>query len=110
MEVRIREQDGITIASLVGKLDSSSAADVQDVLLKKITKGIKFVFDMESCTFVSSAGLRMLLIIAKRVKIDNISAAMAAVSGEIMEVMEMTGFDDMFDSYNTVDEAIKALQ
>ena len=110
MEVSIKEQEGVTIASLTGKLDSNSAGDVQDLILEKITEGVKFVFDMESCTFVSSAGLRTLLIIAKRVKVDNASAAIAGVSDEIMEVMEMTGFDDMFESYKTVAEAIKALQ
>jgi anti-anti-sigma factor len=110
MEVTMREQNGITIASLVGKLDSRSAADVQNAVLEKISAGMKFVIDMEACTFVSSAGLRTLLIIAKRVKVDNVSAAMAAVSNEIMEVMEMTGFDDMFATYPTVAEAINALQ
>ncbi len=110
MKVSIRKQDGITIASLAGKLDSGSAAEVQDLILGKIAEGITFIFDMESCTFVSSAGLRTLLIIAKRIKVDNASAAMAAVSEEIMEVMEMTGFDDMFESYNTVAEAMNALQ
>jgi len=110
MEVSIKEQEGITIASLAGKLDSNSAGDVQDLILEQIAEGVKFVFDMEPCTFVSSAGLRTLLIIAKRVKVDNASAAMAAVSEEIIDVMEMTGFDDMFESYKTVAEAVKALQ
>lgn len=110
MDVSIKEQDGITIASLSGKLDSNSAGDVQDLILEKITEGVKFIFDMEACSFVSSAGLRTLLIIAKRIKLNNASAAMAAVSDEILEVMEMTGFDDMFASYKTVAEAIESLQ
>ncbi len=110
MEVTMQEQDGVTIASLVGKLDSSSATDVQDIVLEKIITGVKFVFDMAPCTFVSSAGLRTLLIVAKLVKSENASAAMAAVSDEILEVMEMTGFDDMFDTYNSVDEAVNALK
>lgn len=109
MEVSIKEQDGIIVASLAGKLDSGSANDVQDIILDKITNGIKLIFDMEPCTFVSSAGLRTLLIVAKRVKSENASAAMACVSDEILEVMEMTGFDDMFDTYSTVAEATAAL-
>lgn len=109
MDVKIIEQDGVVIATLVGKLDSNSSADVQDIVLTKITTGVKFVFDMESCDYISSAGLRTLLIIAKRIKINNAFAAMTGLSEEIIEVMEMTGFDEMYDSYQTIDEAIKAL-
>lgn len=109
MEVTIKEQEGIIIASLEGKLDSGSANDVQEIILDKISAGVKLIFDMAPCTFVSSAGLRTLLIVAKRIKSENASAAMASVSDEILEVMEMTGFDDMFDTYNTVEEATAAL-
>ncbi len=109
MDVKIKEQDGISIVSLIGKLDSASSNAVQDAILEKITPNAKFVFDMQGCDFVSSAGLRVLLIIAKRIKVDNASANMAALSDEIMEVMKMTGFDEMFNSYSTVDEAIKSL-
>jgi len=110
MDVNIRDLDGVVVASLVGKLDSGSASDVQDIILEKIIPGIKFIFDMKECTFVSSAGLRTLLIIAKRVKVNNASAAMAAVSDEIIDVMEMTGFDEMFEVYKTLEEAINSLR
>lgn len=110
MEVTFKEQDGVSVISLAGKLDSASAGDVQDEILEKIVNGVKMVFDMGECTFVSSAGLRTLLIFAKRVKSESASAAMAAVADEITEVMEMTGFDEMFDTYATVDEAVNALK
>ncbi len=109
MDVKIKQQGEISIIALIGKLDSASSNEVQDTILEKITPGVKFVFDMQACDFISSAGLRVLLIIAKRIKINNASAAMAGLSDEIMEVMKMTGFDEMFDSYPTVDEAIKSL-
>jgi len=109
MNVKIKQQDGISIVSLIGKLDSASSNDVQDTILEKVTLGVTFVFDMQACDFISSAGLRVLLIIAKRIKVNNASAAMSGLSNEIMEVMQMTGFDEMFDSYSTVDEAIKSL-
>ncbi len=110
MEVSTKDIDGVTVASLSGKLDSASAGDVQDAILDTIVSGMKLVFDMSACSFVSSAGLRVLLIFAKRVKSENASAAIASVSDEILEVMEMTGFDDMFDTYATVDEAVSALK
>ncbi len=109
MEVTFSDKNSVTIISLAGKLDSASAGDVQDQVLEKITEGLKFVFDMSACTFVSSAGLRTLLIFAKRIKAENAKSAMAAVADEIIDVMEMTGFDNMFDTYTTVDEAVKAL-
>jgi len=109
MDIKIKEQAGVFIVTLIGNLDSVSSADVQEVVLEKITVGVKMVFDMRLCEFISSAGLRVLLIIAKRIKIDNAFAAMSGLSDEILEVMAMTGFDEMFDNYQTVDEAINSL-
>ncbi len=109
MDITFNTDGPVTIISLTGKLDSGSASEVQDSILDKIVSDIKFVLDMESCTFVSSAGLRTLLIIAKRVKSENAVAAMATVADEILDVMEMTGFDDMFATYDSVNQAVDAL-
>ena len=109
MEVNITTKNGINIVELAGKLDSSTASDVQDKIIAIIEPGCKLVLDMSKCTFVSSAGLRVLLILFKRLKTNDGKGVVCGLSDEIKDVMEMTGFDDMFDDYPTLDKSIDAL-
>jgi anti-sigma B factor antagonist len=110
MEVDFKEVQGITLASLKGKLDSASSNQVQDELLHVITPKAKVILDFNQCSFVSSAGLRTLLILAKRAKSQVANVVMAGASEEILDVMEMTGFDDMFETFLSVDDALGSMK
>lgn len=110
MDVTVTNKDGVTVAALAGKLDSASAMDAQDKAAALIKPGVKMVIDLKQCEFVSSAGLRALLITAKAIRKAEGTGAMSNVAEEIKDVMEMTGFDDMFDIYDSTDAAVKALK
>lgn len=110
MDINITEKDGISIAGIIGNLDTATSFDAQEKILPLITKDIKIIIDMIKCEYVSSAGLRTLLLIAKKIRQVGAKGVMSCVSDEIKDVMEMTGFDDMFDTFLTVDEAINVLK
>ena len=58
---------------------------------------------------MSSAGLRVMLLIAQKSKQTQKRVVIAGLSEEILEVMEMTGFSEMFEKYKTIDEALKII-
>jgi anti-anti-sigma factor len=110
MGVNIIIKNGIKIAEIAGKMDSSTAPDIQNQIMEVVEPGCKLVLEMSKCTFVSSAGLRVLLIVFKKLKTCDGKGVVCGLSDEIKDVMEMTGFDDMFDDFSTLDQAIKALK
>lgn len=110
MEISMNKKDNITTFNIIGNLDSNTATDAREKIIPTITGNDKLILDMNKCEFVSSAGLRTLLLIAKKLKTTLGKGVMVGVSDEILDVMEMTGFDDMFEIYKTADEAVKALK
>ena len=63
--------------------------------------------DLTALEYVSSAGLRCVLAIAKKLKASEGTLALCGLSGLVKEVFSVSGFDSFFPVYETVDEAIK---
>ncbi|MGM0369295.1 MAG: STAS domain-containing protein [Bacillota bacterium] len=109
METNFKTKNKIKIIELIGDLDGNSATKVREEIMAHIDNNSKLVIDMSKCEYVSSAGLRLLLIIAKKVKAVGGKGVLAGLVDEVKDVMEITGFDHMLTSYETVDQAINSL-
>ena len=84
-----------TVLSLSGRLDTTTAPQLQETLIPAFDGAKEVELDFAGLTYVSSAGLRVLLMGQKTAKAKGGSMTLTHVSGEIMEVFEMTGFADM---------------
>ena len=83
----------MTIA-LDGRLDTTTAPELESVL-KDSLPGIKeLVFDFEKLEYISSAGLRVLLFAQKTMSRQG-SMKILKVCDVIMEIFEVTGFSDI---------------
>jgi len=89
-----KDNDKVTV-SLEGRLDTTTAPQLQDELVNVFNDAKSVVLDFSQLIYVSSAGLRVLLIGMKTAKASNAEFTLTNVSEEIMEVLEMTGFTDM---------------
>ena len=95
---------------VVGNLDGNTAPEAQDKVVPLVTANCCLVLDLEKCKYISSAGLRTLLMIAKQLAAQDGQCALAGVCDEVKDVMEMTGFSGFFKTYDTVAAASKALK
>ena len=84
----------LTIA-LEGKLDTTTAPELEQELEKSLDGVDKLVFDLKDMDYISSAGLRVLLSAHKKM-IGKNGMLLKNVCEEIMEIFEETGFIDMF--------------
>lgn len=89
------ENNTLTL-SLEGRIDSNNAADVEKSLLASADQhpDADIVLDAEKLSYISSAGLRVLMKLRKRSgkKLPVINA-----SNEVYDIMEVTGFTELFD-------------
>ena len=79
--------------ALRGRIDSNNAAEVENNILAHIEgkKTVPVVLDASGLTYISSAGLRVLL----RLKKTNPDISITGVNSEVYEILEMTGFTEM---------------
>ena len=93
MIIDFTKSNGNLTVSLDGRLDTTTAPELESFLLKNYDGVDSLTFDCEKLAYVSSAGLRVLLTAHKRMK----GAMKLTRVGElVMEVLEMTGFTDVW--------------
>ena len=112
MEILVRKSQDVTIVELTGDMDGNSAPEAQTQVLQlaeQETKDTKIVLDMTKVPYMSSAGLRMLLVVYRTVKSRGGNIVLVGLSEELRDTMALTGFLDFFEHYDTADQGIAAL-
>ena len=84
----------ITLA-LSGRADTVSSPEFQEKLLPAFDEAKEITVDFTELAYISSAGLRVMLMGQKTAKAKGASMAITGVSKEIMRVFEMTGLLDI---------------
>ena len=95
MEITKTENNSSIVMNLSGRLDTTTAPQLQDLLIPALDEATEIVLDFADLAYVSSAGLRVLLMGQKTAKEKNASMTICNVSEEIAEVFDMTGFSDI---------------
>jgi len=110
MEISIKNVDRVTVIDLAGEIDGKSAPLAQQQIVPTLQSGAKLLLDMSKVPYMSSAGLRLMLLLYRQMANLNGSIALVGLSDEIRDTMEATGFLGYFTTCATVDEALAALQ
>ncbi len=94
MEIVKSKKDGILSLRISGRLDTTTAPELEAVLKEELT-GIKELdLDFGSLDYVSSAGLRILLQTQKTMNTLG-KMEIRNVNDSVMEVFDITGFSDI---------------
>lgn len=109
MSISTKSIEDITVVELEGSIDSATAPDVQKEVLSVTENKIEIILDMNKVTYLSSAGLRMLLLVYRQIKAQNGNISLVGLSEEIKDVMSNTGFIRFFVIADTIDDGVNAL-
>lgn len=110
MDIQTKEIDGVAVVLMDGEIDSKTAPEAQSILLPFVGKHSRIVMDLSKVTFMSSAGLRTMLLIYRHVTAQNGKVALVGLSEQIKDTMDATGFLDFFELCATVDAAVVAVK
>lgn len=88
-------------------LDSSSSRDEQQCILSILDQKKDVILDLSECTYVSSAGLRVMLYTYKVAASSGLKIYLVGVCPEVKDVMTITGFKHFFQYFDTVEECKK---
>ncbi|MBQ6928466.1 MAG: STAS domain-containing protein [Oscillospiraceae bacterium] len=85
-------QDGRFSAAIQGRMDTLTAPELLQKFQALPEKAAAIEIDVENMSYVSSAGLRVLLMMYKTLE-DKSRFKLLNVSDEVKEILEVTGFD-----------------
>ncbi len=109
MDIEVRTEGNIAVAVISGEIDSKTAPQAEEKLLPVTGEHNKLILDMTKVTFLSSAGLRTLLLLYRQTTAKNGKIVLVGLSDEIKDTMSMTGFMKFFASEKSLEDGLKAL-
>ena len=109
IKLEIREKEGIKCVYLEGRLDAVSTPVLEDKMAKLLEVADRILIDFSKVNYLSSAGLRLLLSSTKRMKAKEGMLIFCGMSDEVMEIIQMAGFERILNIYPSEEKAFKAL-
>lgn len=109
MELSVSRCGEVCVVGVRGSIDGSTAAQLQDTVAREITgNATRMVVDCAGLEYTSSAGLRALLAGVKECRRQGGDLRLAAVSGGIRRVLDLSGFTGILRIYPDVDAAVSS--
>lgn len=109
MDITIRKEETATIVVVNGEIDGRTAPQVQEKILPVVADAKGLVLDLTGVTFMSSAGLRTLLLLYRQATARSLKVVLVGMSAEIKDTMSMTGFLGFFEVADTLAEGLQKL-
>ena len=109
MEIRTADESGVTVMSVSGRLDSVTSGALDTEVKNRIAAGqTRLVLDLSALDYISSAGLRVMLALAKRARDQKGRVALFGMNDSVRQVFELAGFVALFTITATRAEALHA--
>jgi anti-anti-sigma factor len=110
MEISGESVGDVSVVTARGRLDGAASGPFAERIQSLIvTDKPKLLIDFSGVDFVTSAGLRAVLTILKRVKAHNGAFALCNVQKQVREVLDITGFAGMIDIHPERAAALRAM-
>jgi anti-anti-sigma factor len=110
MEIVTRREGSAAVVSVKGRIDAVTAPEFEKDLSALMTGGdTTLVLSLAGLEYISSAGLRSILTIAKQLKTKNGKLLFAGLQGPVKDVFKISGFGSIFTIFDTEAEALRQI-
>jgi anti-anti-sigma factor len=107
MEAKATQQGAVTIVTVSGSVDPVTSRDLQTDFSAQLAQGrAKIVADFSQVTYMSSAGFRVLLGTLKECRAKGGDFVIAAPQRNIVQLIEMSGFNNFLKVFPSVQDAV----
>ena len=109
MDIQKLTKQGVHVLSVSGHLDTRTSDEFQEILLEEIDGGARqVVIDCTDLTYISSSGLRALMVGVRRLKPIGGRLGLCTLRPHLADSLQISGILGLFSVFETVDEAVQA--
>ena len=110
IDIQWERKNGVLLAALVGRVDGGNAEEFQRLMEAGIEPDDHaLILDLEHLSFISSAGLRVSLLLARQFSQPGKQFGICTLSGPVSEVITISGFDKMIAVHESRSAALRAV-
>ena len=107
MEIHVKDAGDIKVMEFSGNFDTNTSPDAEETISGLIDGGaIKLLANFDQLNFISSAGLRVLLATAKKLRGSGGDLKICGLNPTVQEVFDISGFGSILSVTATEDEAL----
>lgn len=108
MNVKLEASGEYALVSLDGRVDTTNANEFENSMLRVISDGhIKIILDCSGLDYISSSGLRVFLIVQKRLTAAKGQFRLCGLQPGIVEIFDISGFTSIFSIFPDKESATK---
>jgi anti-sigma B factor antagonist len=99
----------VDVLSVSGDIDGATAPALQEQVLATAKPDCKMLLDLGGVTFMSSAGLRVMLLLYRQISSNKGKVILVGMSEDLRSTMQATGFLKYFSLADTIDDGVASL-
>ena len=104
------KEKNMKIIFLEGKMDAISAPEFEDKMGEWLEQGeTSFIINLGEVNYMSSAGLRSILIVAKKLKEQEGKLIFVNLREEVQKIFRISGFSSMIPTYESLEAALEQI-
>jgi anti-sigma B factor antagonist/stage II sporulation protein AA (anti-sigma F factor antagonist) len=108
VEMQEEKKGDVLVLRMKGRLDAISSPSAEKKVFDHINDGEhKLIFDFSGIEYLSSAGMRMLLSTAKKLKTLSGKLVLCSITPNVLDVLRMSGFDHVLELTKSEEEALR---
>ncbi len=110
MEIPTEQANGAIVLMPSGRIDGQNAIDFQASIDQTIGESSQpVILELSQLNYISSAGLRVILLLAKTLSNRNVHFSICAIAPAVKEVFEISGFGNIIDIHDTRAQALEKI-
>lgn len=98
---------GVDLIKFKGELTNVTSKKMSRSIAQYIEQNCYVILDMTKCDFISNAGFRCLVLLDRDILSKWGKLAIVGLKEEIVETMNLTGFENIFSIYSTAQEVFE---
>lgn len=109
MQLNTSREGNVLVFEPEGRIDGTNASEFEAAFMESVNAGEgNILVDFSAVDFISSAGLRVLLMVAKELKAKSGRIELCAMRDYLKEVFEVSGFDAIFAIHEARTDALSS--
>ncbi len=107
LSIDVEKQGNCSVVKAIGRIDASTSDILEDAFMNLLDNGeTKIILDMEKTEYISSAGLRVLVVITKQLYQSG-HFCLCNANDNVNEILDMSGFHSFINSCDNLSEALE---
>ena len=110
MNIIEETKNDIVILKIEGRLDATTSSQIESKVAANTERGKnKLIFNLQNMDYLSSAGMRVLLAVTKKLKSLNGKFIVCCVNDDVLEIIKMAGFNQILHIVSSEDKALQEI-